>query len=678
VATEPITRQSSISAQSASHSLTHRYAPRFPVTGIRPVKVDLGPAGAGQIVDISTGGMRVKSVAPLRRQAEVPIRIDSLSSPLQCSGVVVWSKATGTAGIRFTNLTDTQQKILSGWLSDLEQASTGGTIMSEQADEYTRTINQIRNAKLNNADALSVIAQRALEVTSASGSAIALGKPENMVCLGSAGDAPEIGTVIPPSAGLTGECLRNKKLVLCHNAQTDPRVGKGSTLGSAVIVPLLVNGDVRGVLEAFAEQPHAFDAKAIDMLEHLADAATYVTYGNTPTRRLATVMPISTPPVMPAGIHTAAYAAPVITPVVKSPAMQPASEPIPKPMARPAASISAPPLEPLPLAEILSTPATPRTRVTTPVVQAAAKEALLPLLPPSPTVVVRPKPATSGEIDLRQLLEVEEPAEQLRVSAPEVAFPDQYEFEKPATARWTMRAIAAGVILVAPLWFFVLRSKPVDTANATAAQDPAVAAQSPSPANFTVTPATAAPISTPAPTASASTKPASTPAVSKVRSTEPMDVVADVVKKPEPAPIVLAASRSLTHSKLDDAESPAVPVAMPAGMVSVPAVPGPSTVATPSLAPRVTKTWTGGTLIKRLPPMYPSTAKARGIHGEVEVLFTVRKDGSVGSVRAMSGNPILANAAVEAVKTWRYEPYKADGEPMEVQNTVKLNFVLPR
>jgi periplasmic protein TonB len=54
----------------------------------------------------------------------------------------------------------------------------------------------------------------------------------------------------------------------------------------------------------------------------------------------------------------------------------------------------------------------------------------------------------------------------------------------------------------------------------------------------------------------------------------------------------------------------------------------------------------------------------------------IDKDGSVKDVRVESGLPILAQAAIDAVKQWRYKPYLVDGEPAEVDSRITINFTL--
>ena len=54
----------------------------------------------------------------------------------------------------------------------------------------------------------------------------------------------------------------------------------------------------------------------------------------------------------------------------------------------------------------------------------------------------------------------------------------------------------------------------------------------------------------------------------------------------------------------------------------------------------------------------------------------ISKDGSIQNLRLISGHPMLAPAAIEAVKQWKYKPYLLNGEPVEVETQVQVNFTL--
>ena len=88
------------------------------------------------------------------------------------------------------------------------------------------------------------------------------------------------------------------------------------------------------------------------------------------------------------------------------------------------------------------------------------------------------------------------------------------------------------------------------------------------------------------------------------------------------------------------------------------------------LAPRVVE----ANLIHDVTPIYPPEAGRARIEGTVVLQAVIGKDGSVQDVRVESGLPMLAQAAVDAVKQWRYRPYLLNGEPVEVDSRITINF----
>jgi protein TonB len=73
-------------------------------------------------------------------------------------------------------------------------------------------------------------------------------------------------------------------------------------------------------------------------------------------------------------------------------------------------------------------------------------------------------------------------------------------------------------------------------------------------------------------------------------------------------------------------------------------------------------------------PSYPQEALERGIHGQVVVFVVIDKDGSPKRLRVQQGHPLLADAALEAIKQWRWEPFKLNGKAVPVDTTVTVNF----
>lgn len=79
-------------------------------------------------------------------------------------------------------------------------------------------------------------------------------------------------------------------------------------------------------------------------------------------------------------------------------------------------------------------------------------------------------------------------------------------------------------------------------------------------------------------------------------------------------------------------------------------------------------------LVHRVEPVYPRTAVLINLQGEVKLHAIIAKDGTVQSLSVTSGHPILAQAAVDAVRQWRYRPYVLNGEAVEVETLITVNF----
>ena len=73
-------------------------------------------------------------------------------------------------------------------------------------------------------------------------------------------------------------------------------------------------------------------------------------------------------------------------------------------------------------------------------------------------------------------------------------------------------------------------------------------------------------------------------------------------------------------------------------------------------------------------PTYPQMARIAHILGDVILQATISKTGSIENLRAVNGHPILIQAALDAVRQWKYKPYILNGEPVEVETTIKVQF----
>jgi len=84
-----------------------------------------------------------------------------------------------------------------------------------------------------------------------------------------------------------------------------------------------------------------------------------------------------------------------------------------------------------------------------------------------------------------------------------------------------------------------------------------------------------------------------------------------------------------------------------------------------------------GLLVKRVQPVYPPQARQMHLEGTVQLLASIHKDGSISGIKQLSGDTILGRAAIDAVRQWKYKPYFLNGEPVEIQTQITVNFKLP-
>lgn len=81
-------------------------------------------------------------------------------------------------------------------------------------------------------------------------------------------------------------------------------------------------------------------------------------------------------------------------------------------------------------------------------------------------------------------------------------------------------------------------------------------------------------------------------------------------------------------------------------------------------------------IINRVQPVYPQEARKKGIAGIVRLHVLLAKDGTVKQMELVSGHPLLQQAAIDAVRQWTYHPTLLNGEPVEIDTTIDIFFVL--
>jgi len=81
-------------------------------------------------------------------------------------------------------------------------------------------------------------------------------------------------------------------------------------------------------------------------------------------------------------------------------------------------------------------------------------------------------------------------------------------------------------------------------------------------------------------------------------------------------------------------------------------------------------------IIRKTPPIYPQLAKSARVQGVVHLAAVIAKDGTIQELHSLGGPALLIQAAMDAVKTWVYKPTLLNGEPVQVETTIDVNFTL--
>jgi protein TonB len=143
---------------------------------------------------------------------------------------------------------------------------------------------------------------------------------------------------------------------------------------------------------------------------------------------------------------------------------------------------------------------------------------------------------------------------------------------------------------------------------------------------------------------------------------------------PRPAPPKPATVESVEPASPDafSADSHSSDQAI-SGLMNMPSTvpqPGPQTL-------KISQGVSQGLLVTKVAPVYPARAMQTHVQGAVQMLATISKDGDITGMKLLSGEPILAKAAMDAVKQWKYKPYLLNGQPMAIQTQITVNFTLP-
>src|SRR5258708_2953592 len=292
-----------------------------------PVYASLSGPVPGMFVDLSDllapqeDGFAVQTSERLEVNRAVTLCLDlpETKSFIHGSGQVIWSDDAGRGGIRFSGLSDSSRQILKEWLftnlliagsnhaarteqlarrQDEEEKSTEpAPVITTKADtkvaaktlsvvpvsDGSETLSSLETVRRevreigDDIDAvLHLITERALNLTGASGAALAFLTDDRMICRARAGEpAPPLGAPVDAKRGLSGECVRSGLLVSCEDTENDPRVDpeicRTLGIGSLMAAPIVSDFRVVGLLETFSPHPRAFAKAHETVLDRLVE-----------------------------------------------------------------------------------------------------------------------------------------------------------------------------------------------------------------------------------------------------------------------------------------------------------------------------------------------------------------------------------------------------------------------
>ncbi len=566
-------------------------------------------------------------------------------------------------------------------------SSAQGPVLSEQ--EQARTAPEF-GAHTPLAEKLLAVAIRAQNFTGSSGVAIALTEGQEMVCRANWGtSAPELGAKLSTENSFTGLCVRRGEPLRCNDAQTDPRVDpeacRALGISAIAVAPVRRGLKVIGVIAAFSDTPHAFTNKHLLILTTLAEVIVEILDDPHPVQPL----PQALEAVSDLARATAVAQEPV-TPLVDQAAV---ATVVQEPGAPPVqAAPGVPSAAPVPPEKAPGRPTT-RDSASDPLDMGRKEEiwptAMDPGPPPQQPQIAFPPPRSktglggdhgpppqqaktgSGDAGSAQLRLLKQPAS---TSAPDFG-PELtlsgFEADTSPKRRWLLPAavLAIFAVLAVTGWRLhvarnasMAKQAPVAAApepEATPRQPERVQPAEPEPAEAAHSPFRPPPMASVAPS-SAKAAPAS----------EQLTEVRDMTIRRSPEPVVEDARpvrRPAAQGHVAEAQAPQLALSAP-DLPTALAKPTPTAVTGP--VSRVVP----AQLNHRVEPLYPEAARRLQIFGKVVVKATITKAGTVGNVKWVSGNDLFRDTTVAAVKQWRYKPASLNGQPVESDLEIVLQF----
>lgn len=461
---------------------------------------------------------------------------------------------------------------------------------------------------------LSKIAEAALSATGAEGAALALRRDGAVVCVARAGEmAPPIGARLDDTSGMSGECLREGQALRCDDTETDARVDAEACRDLG--------------LRSLVVAPIKDGDNVIGILEVFSPQPSTFT-----GRHMDVLLQLTELVVAESAAESSEVESP---PVAKSPPEPHLTATMPQP-------------------RLLPTKASDETKVVA-------------------SVTTAPAPAAAKTS--RTMVSATQLPADVNISAYMAAHEKAQSQGPPRIPKVVLVGLATIIVASFVGWYIGHRtsSSPVTTA----ALQPAALLSSP--ATSTPTAATPPVGSEAKRSPNTSTTTGENQGRSKTAHESLTDastknrVADDSVNVTKPLRVVSAAPAA----DADTETAPGLPVATADAKARNPVSDLLNTpTALPSRAAPVSQGVEGGELETRVNAIYPPQARAMGQHGIVVLEALVGPDGSVKDVKVVSGPPMLRQAAMDAVRRWKYEPFRLNGKRIAAQTQVQVEFKL--
>jgi TonB family protein len=527
------------------------------------------------------------------------------------------------------------------------------------------------------------LVQRVQTFTGATGAAIALREGEDMVCRGSRGsNAPDVGMVLSTDGTFTGLAVTGMKAVRCDDTENDPRVdpeiSRSLRIKSMAVVPVLSGMRVSGVIATFSSMGNAFSDTHMAVLKTMADGlganiqrwmdgqggSSAAAFTAPPKPQVVPPQPRVEAPRPPAPKIEPLKPVPAPVAQVEAPKPAPKVEPTPAKAPASAAAAVAPAVEKLP-----EPPATPKKPEQKP--QGKWKPVTLPKQDDEDGDV---KPAAKTEPKAQPKSEPAPRPKAEPVYGPAFSYAAKSSEPESNNMPIVIGGIVMAIMLVALGGYFMFgrgKVKPPSTAPVATQQAQQTAPES-APTATAPTATTTAP--TPATTNNSKPEAPKSSATQTAATGKPGPVLDTTKIVSRTAPLIVAPTPS-SGQESPDAAPPSISMAANAG----PALNIPATTAAPRLSapPPANAVIVPSRLIQRVNPAYPTAAKQYRIEGAVTLSATIGSDGRVKNAQIISGPPMLRDAAVGAVKQWKYAPSTVNGRAVESSVQVVLQFKMP-